>query len=99
MGVLHFTASRRLHFGTIPLNPTPDRGVVDRQTPLGHDLFQVPETQGKPAIPPQAGHDDDWFELPFAEQRRPTGDPIASPYQIRGCNTSGGTVRLDHGFG
>jgi hypothetical protein len=62
-----------MHFWSVPLSPTPNGGVIHGQAPLGHQFLEIPETQGKPAIPPHAGHDYDWFELTLAEQRRTTG--------------------------
>ena len=50
----------------------PKKGQLSRELKIfseGHIDFNVIfSTTGRPA-----GHDDDWFELPFAEQRRPTG--------------------------
>jgi hypothetical protein len=67
-----------MHFWSVPLNPTPNGGVIHGQAPLSHQFLQIPETQGKPAIPPHTGHNNDWLELALAEQRRPTGSHAAN---------------------
>jgi hypothetical protein len=46
--------------------------VVHRQASFGHQFLQIPETQGEPAIPSHAGHNDDAFKLTLAKQRWPT---------------------------
>jgi hypothetical protein len=42
---LHFTAQPSMHFGTLPLDPTPNRGMVDRQAPLGHESLWLGDTR------------------------------------------------------
>ena len=53
-------------FGRIPLNPTKDRGVIDRESPLLHHLFQVSVAEGISQIPADAKQDDVGLEvMPF----------------------------------
>src|SRR6516225_7197124 len=59
-------------FRTIPLHPTPDRGVVRLQTALGQQLFDVAERERVPKIPADCAENDFWRRLPPLEDRRPS---------------------------
>src|SRR5208282_1863055 len=48
---LEMTAQPLLQFGTVTLNPTPDRRVIGLQTALGEQLFDIAERQRVPKIP------------------------------------------------
>src|ERR1019366_7831079 len=45
------TAQPLLPFGTVTLNPTPDRRVIHLQTAFGEQLFDIAERQRVPKIP------------------------------------------------
>src|SRR5271157_5736375 len=45
------TAQPLFQFGTITLNPAPDRRVIGLQTALGEQLFNIAERQRVPKIP------------------------------------------------
>src|ERR1035437_2991053 len=51
VGRLEMTAQPLLPFGTVTLNPTPDRRVIRLQTALGEQLFDIAERQRVPKIP------------------------------------------------
>ena len=59
-----------LHLRGIGLRPPPDSRVVHGQSPLGHELFHIPETQGESEIPAHAGDDNLSSKLPLPERRR-----------------------------
>ena len=46
--VPEFRAATVVEFRRIPLNPAPDRDVIYTQVALGHELFQVTQTERKP---------------------------------------------------
>src|SRR5664279_4343217 len=48
---LEMTAQPLLQFGTVTLNPTPDRRVIHLQTALGEQLFDIAQRQRVPQIP------------------------------------------------
>src|SRR5664280_1618359 len=45
------TAQPLFQFGTVTLNPAPDRRVIGLQTALGEQLFDIAERQRVPKIP------------------------------------------------
>jgi hypothetical protein len=45
------TAQPLFQFGTVTLNPTPDRRVIGLQTALGEQLFDIAERERVPKIP------------------------------------------------
>src|ERR1035437_1327160 len=45
------TAQPLLPFGTVTLNPTPDRRVIHLQTAFGEQLFDIAERERVPKIP------------------------------------------------
>ena len=45
------TAQPLLQFGTVTLNPTPDRRVIRLQTAFGEQLFDIAERERVPKIP------------------------------------------------
>src|ERR1035437_2352892 len=51
VGRLEMTAQPLLQFGTVTLNPAPDRRVIGLQTALGEQLFDIAERQQVPKIP------------------------------------------------
>src|ERR1039457_7645899 len=51
VGRLEMTAQPLLQFGTVTLNPAPDRRVIGLQTALGEQLFDIAERQRVPKIP------------------------------------------------
>src|SRR5271169_4136437 len=51
VGRLEMTAQPLLQFGTVTLNPSPDRRVIGLQTALGEQLFDIAERQRVPKIP------------------------------------------------
>src|ERR1039457_5419020 len=51
VGRLEMTAQPLLQFGTVTLNPTPDRRVIHLQTALGEQLFDIAERERVPKIP------------------------------------------------
>ena len=48
VGRLEMPAQPLFHFGTVTLNPTPDRRVIRLQTALGEQLFDVAERERVP---------------------------------------------------
>src|SRR6266481_1295939 len=66
-----------------------DGRVIDRQTLLRHEFFEISQTEQKPEIPPGASHDHGGLPLAFPEEHG-RQDVMAPPYQIRSCNTSRG---------
>src|SRR5215471_13371095 len=61
-----------VNFWAVSLGPPPNGRVIDGQSPLRHELFQIAQTQAKAQIPAHAGDDHLRFELAFPKQRRPT---------------------------
>jgi len=59
--LLHVPPQPPVDFRSVALNPTPNGGMVQRQAALRHQFLQIPQAQGKPAVPPHAGNDDDRF--------------------------------------
>src|SRR5450830_611433 len=51
VGRLEMTAQPLLQFGTVTLNPTPDRRVIRLQTAFGEQLFDIAERERVPKIP------------------------------------------------
>ena len=51
VGRLEMTAQPLFQFGSVTLNPTPDRRVIRLQTALGEQLFDIAERQRVPQIP------------------------------------------------
>src|SRR5450759_4641257 len=51
VGRLEMTAQPLLQFGTVTLNPTPDRRVIHLQTAFGEQLFDISERERVPKIP------------------------------------------------
>ena len=51
VGRLEMTAQPLFQFGTVTLNPTPDRRVIHLQTAFGEQLFDIAERQRVPKIP------------------------------------------------
>src|SRR6516165_5072077 len=72
VGRLEMTPHPLFQFRTIPLHPTPDRGVVRLQTALGQQLFDVAERERVPKIPADCAENDFWRRLPPLEDRRPS---------------------------
>jgi hypothetical protein len=64
----HLAANPLIQNGRIPLDPAPDRDMIDRQASLRHDLLQVAIRQRIPQIPANAEEDDRIFEVPSPEQ-------------------------------
>jgi hypothetical protein len=58
-----------VYFQSVSLNPTPDGGVIHRQTALRHQLLNISQTQGKPKVPAHARYNYDRLKLTFSEQR------------------------------
>ncbi len=56
-----------LQFGSIMLYPAVDGGVIDVQTPLQHDLFQVSIAQGIAQVPVDAQQNDIGLEMTLFE--------------------------------
>jgi len=78
------------------LDPPPDRDVVNRKAALRHDLLQIAVREGVSQVPPNAQEDDHVFEMPPAEQYRPSSGHVP-PYQIssgRICNRTGNLLAL-----
>ena len=65
------TVQAPIHLRTVPLSPTPDRCVVHCQAALRHEFLQIAQAQAKTEVPPYAGYDHFWCELPLPERRRP----------------------------
>ena len=51
VGRLEMTVQPLFQFGTVTLNAAPDRRVIDLQTALGEQLFDIAERQRVPKIP------------------------------------------------
>src|SRR5450759_4273936 len=51
VGRLEMTAQPLFQFGTVTLNPTPDRRVIRLQTAFGEQLFDIAERERVPKIP------------------------------------------------
>src|ERR1035437_2052492 len=51
VGRLEMTAQPLLQFGTVTLNPTPDRRVIRLQSALGEQLFDIAQRDRVPKIP------------------------------------------------
>ena len=77
----HLAASPLIQNRRIALDPAPDRDMVNREIPLGHDLLQVAICERVSQIPANAQQYDHVFDMPSAEQCRPfLGHD--TPYQI-----------------
>src|SRR5205085_11174019 len=62
----YMRATTPVEFRSIVLNPAVNGTMIDMQTPLQHDLFEVPITQRIPQIPPHAQQNDVGLEVtPF----------------------------------
>ena len=66
---LEVTAQPLIQFGTITLNPTPDRRVICLQTALGKQLFHIAKRQRVPKIPAHSAKNQLWCRLPPLEDR------------------------------
>src|ERR1700719_1309921 len=51
VGRLEMTAQPLFQFGTVTLNPTPDRRVIHLQTALGEQLYDIAQRQRVAKIP------------------------------------------------
>jgi hypothetical protein len=67
-----------VYFRPVSLNPTPDGGVIHRQTALHYQLLNIPQTQGKPEVPAYTRHNDDRLKLTFSEQRWSAGSHLVN---------------------
>lgn len=56
-----------LQFWSIPFRRAVDGGVIDVQTPLQHDLFQVSIAQGIAQVPVDAQQNDIGLEMTLFE--------------------------------
>jgi hypothetical protein len=74
----HLALQPAIDLRTVGLSPTPNGRVIDLQAPLCHEFLEIPQTQGKSAVPSDTRRDHDRFELPFAKQRRPAGSHPAN---------------------
>jgi hypothetical protein len=54
-------------FGRIPENPPVDGRMIDRDTTLGHHLFQVPEAEIVSEVPAHTEKDDCTIKMPALE--------------------------------
>src|ERR1700682_2833136 len=70
VGRLKMTAQPLIRFGTVTLNPTPDGRVIRRQTALGQQLFDMPERERVPQIPPHGTKNQLRRRLPPLEDCR-----------------------------
>ena len=86
------TVQPLIQFGTITLNPTPDRRVICLQTALGKQLLHIGKRQRVPKIPAHSAKNQLWCRLPPLEDRWSSchcGLHLA--YQLaafRRCNTT-----------
>src|SRR5262249_10659949 len=76
----------------IPLHPAPDRDVVNRKVPLGHDLFEIAVGERISQIPADAQQDDHVFEMPSPEQCW-SSSGHDTPYQISSTRIRNRAVR------
>ena len=76
-----FPPNAPIQNGRVTLDPAPDRDMVDRKTPFGHDLLQVAVSERISQVPTNAEEDYHVLEVPSSEQRRPLSGHD-SPYQI-----------------
>src|SRR5215467_939668 len=72
------SAQPPVYFRSVSLNPTPDGGVIHRQTALRHQLLNIPQTQGKPEVPAHARDNNDRLKLPFSEYRGSAGSHLVN---------------------
>src|ERR1022692_2757926 len=70
VGRLEMTAQPLLQFGTVTLNPTPDRRVIHLQTALGEQLFDIAERQRVAKIPAHGTQNQLRCRLPPLEDCR-----------------------------
>src|SRR5271156_3908014 len=70
VGRLEVTAQSLFEFGTVTLNPTPDRRVIRRQTALGEQLFDIAQRQRVPKIPAHGTQNQLWRRVPPLEDCR-----------------------------
>src|SRR5580704_4147788 len=70
VGRLEVTAQPLIQFGTITLNPTPDRRVICLQSALGKQLLHIGKRQRVPKIPAHGAKNQLWRRLPPLEDRR-----------------------------
>lgn len=90
IGWLEMTAQPLFQFGTVPLNPTPDRRVVLIQTTLGQQLFNIAEWKRCSSIAIASPEDTSaprkesvWRRLPPSEEGRcfgPQGRPWSDQF-------------------
>src|SRR5262249_38488962 len=90
VGRPQFSTAAFVQLRGVPLDPTPNAGVVHRQTALGHQFLNVTIRKRVSQIPSHRAHNDRWFQVPPSESRWPwfahgTSLP-ESPPQL--CNTS-----------
>src|SRR6266852_5551712 len=57
-------------FGTVALNPAPDRRMVGFQTALGEQFFDIAERERMPKIPADCAENEFGRRLPPLEDRR-----------------------------
>src|SRR5580693_6590088 len=69
VGRLEMTGQPLIQFGTITLNPTPDRRVICLQTALGKQLLHIGKRQRVPKIPAHGAKNQLWRRLPPLEDR------------------------------
>src|SRR5271169_4117882 len=67
---LEMTAQPLFQFGTVTLNPTPDRRVIRLQTALGEQLFDNAERERVPKIPAHSTENQLRRRLPPLEDCR-----------------------------
>ena len=60
-----------MEFRCVPLHPTPNGGVVHRETAFGDELFDIAIGEGISQIPADRANNDRWFEVSPLEQSRP----------------------------
>src|ERR1035437_5694570 len=70
VGRLEMTAQPLLQFGTVTLNPTPDRRVIHLQTAFGEQLFDIAERERVPKIPAHGTKNQLRCRLPQLEDCR-----------------------------
>jgi hypothetical protein len=63
VGRLQVGAASLIQFWSIFMDPPVDCGVIDLQSPLQHDLFQISIAQGITQIPTNTQHDDFALEM------------------------------------
>jgi hypothetical protein len=93
-----FPAKPLIQKRRVMLDPPPDRDVIHGQAALRHDLLQVAIGKRISQVPANAQEDNHIFEMPPAEQCRPSSvhDTTLPDQFIRVCNrTEITTVRLN----